>query len=121
LAIVGWEWIAVVAVIVMFLIWGPDKIPKVARALGQARREFEVASRQVTGAVTETRPVSSDDILLSTARDLGIETVGKTREEISAEIVAKGQQGSSASGVTSPPQEGQTPHVDQSEQAETTN
>ncbi len=80
-----------VIAIVIFL-WGPQKIPELARALGRAKREFDTASKEVTGAVTApaAAPVrSADEILVQTARQLGISTEGKTREQLSQEIVAK--------------------------------
>jgi len=40
MALVGME-IAVVVLVVALLIWGPKKVPELARALGQARRAFE--------------------------------------------------------------------------------
>ena len=83
--------IAVIAVVIF--LWGPQKIPELARALGRAKKEFDTASKEVTSAVaTGTPPAaprSADEILVSTARQLGISTEGKTREQISQEIVAK--------------------------------
>ncbi len=83
-----------VIAIVIFL-WGPQKIPELARALGRAKREFDTASKEVTGAVTAgpAAPVrSADEILVQTARQLGISTEGKTREQLSEEIVSKKMQ-----------------------------
>ena len=79
-----------VIAIVIFL-WGPQKIPELARALGRAKKEFDQASKEVTSAVSTqaTPPASGDEILVSTAKKLGIATEGKTREEISSEIVKR--------------------------------
>jgi sec-independent protein translocase protein TatA len=95
-AIVGWEWIVILAILVVIMIWGPDKIPKLARALGMARKEFEKAQREFTNPTPELEPAStadpklaSDDYLIQTAKSLGIETAGKTREQISKEILAR--------------------------------
>jgi sec-independent protein translocase protein TatA len=90
--------IAVVAII--FLIYGPKKIPQLARSIGLARKEFNDASKIVTGDIppaTSTDAVtpattSTGDSLIETAKKLGISTEGKTREEISEEIVKKAQQ-----------------------------
>jgi len=83
--------IAVIAVVIF--LWGPQKIPELARALGRAKKEFDTASKEVSSAVTTgaaaPAPRSADEILVSTARQLGISTEGKTREQISQEIVAK--------------------------------
>ena len=96
-----WEWTVIVCVLLVFFLWGPNKIPDLARAIGRARREFERASKELTNpleAPTST-PVStptstpsmtgSDDTLITTAKRLGISTVGKTRDEISDEILQK--------------------------------
>ena len=40
MALVGME-IAVVVLVVALLIWGPKKVPELARALGEARRSFD--------------------------------------------------------------------------------
>jgi len=40
MALVGME-IVVVVLVVALLIWGPKKVPELARALGEARRSFE--------------------------------------------------------------------------------
>ncbi|MEM3652625.1 MAG: twin-arginine translocase TatA/TatE family subunit [Nitrososphaerales archaeon] len=95
-AIVGWEWIVILAILAVIMIWGPDKIPKLARALGQARKEFEKAQKEFTNPTPEPEPAStsepkmaSDDYLIQTAKNLGIETAGKTREQISKEILER--------------------------------
>jgi len=83
-----------VIVVVIFL-WGPQKIPELARGLGRAKGEFDKASREfqssAAAAAEPMAPKSADQILVETARQLGIATQGKTREQISAEIVAKGK------------------------------
>jgi sec-independent protein translocase protein TatA len=83
LAVIG---IIVVVVVVM----GPKKIPELARALGMAKKEFEAG--QGTSA-TPVAPAASyqvgGDDLMAAAKRLGISTEGKTREQISAEIVRK--------------------------------
>lgn len=82
--ITGTEWIFIILVVVTLLIWGPKRIPELARGLGQARSEFERASKLPPVEIEKT----SEDILIETARKLGIQTEGKTKAEISAEIVA---------------------------------
>ncbi len=81
-----------VIVVVIFL-WGPQKIPELARALGRAKKEFDEGSRELvsggTSAQPPTPPKTADQVLLDTARQLGITTEGKTREQLSQEIVAK--------------------------------
>jgi sec-independent protein translocase protein TatA len=115
------QWVIIAVVVVVFLMYGPKKIPELARSLGSARKEFQSVTKtaeEVTGklkdpdalleslarAEPEQRPaaiqspqapptvpvaVQSDDALLDTARRLGIQTTGKTKEEISQEILAR--------------------------------
>jgi len=88
--IVGWEWVMIMIVVLGLILWGPKKIPELARSLGQARAEFERAQREAMKPLSAggSQP-SSDDALIETARKLGISTEGKTREQISKEIVEK--------------------------------
>jgi sec-independent protein translocase protein TatA len=41
-----WEAIMIGAVVIILVIWGPQKIPELAKALGQARHELERASKE---------------------------------------------------------------------------
>jgi len=90
--ITGWEWIVVVGIIAVLLLWGPKKLPELAKAIGEARKEFQKASKEVTKPPPEeeTKP-SGDDLLIETAQMLGISTEGKTKEQIAREIVEKGK------------------------------
>ncbi len=96
------ELIVIGVIVVVVLLWGPKKIPELARSLGMARKEFEQAKRVVqnpataltdsmTQGVQGQAPPSSDELLLQTARRLGINTQGKTKEQISEEIVTRGK------------------------------
>ncbi len=81
------QWIIVGIIAVLIFLWGPSKIPELARALGRAKKEFEEASKEFTSA--QTPPKTGDQILIETARQLGISTEGKTREQIAQEIINK--------------------------------
>ena len=74
-------WI-LIGTIVVFL-FGASKIPGLARALGQARREFDNATK---GVSMTNASVDSNDPLVAAAQKEGIDTVGKTREQIASEI-----------------------------------
>lgn len=103
MAIVGWEWIVVVAIVAIILIWGPGQIPKLAKSLGQAKKEMKDTLAESEENNSETNePDETDetttsndknkvkvDPLIVTAIKLGIDVTGKTREQISDEIVAK--------------------------------
>jgi sec-independent protein translocase protein TatA len=90
LAIVGYEWLIVLAIIVVLFVWGPQKLPEFAKSIGQARREIDNAYKEASNPTSPTpAPSSGTDRLIETAKRLGISTEGKTRVQISDEIVAK--------------------------------
>jgi sec-independent protein translocase protein TatA len=157
------ELLVVGAVVVVIFLWGPSKIPEMARSLGRAKKEFDSAQKDLqevtkqfqaqsglTGLTTaanaasaasggsildrltglmsavpqpesapSTQPAqlpqatpvvpavvpaaskSADEVLIDTAKQLGISTEGKTRQEISQEILAKAKAGSSGSSSSS--------------------
>ena len=88
----GFEWIVVVILVVVLLLWGPTKLPELARSIGLAKREFEKASKGLETELT-TAPTSKeleeDRKVLELAKSLGIETRGKTKAEILDEISKK--------------------------------
>ncbi|MDG6915321.1 MAG: twin-arginine translocase TatA/TatE family subunit [Nitrososphaerota archaeon] len=82
--------------IVVFIMWGPKKIPELARALGQAKGEFAAGAAQKpaglsglasTFASVSSPPLAGSEQLLETAEKLGIPTQGKTAQQISDAIV----------------------------------
>jgi sec-independent protein translocase protein TatA len=87
------QWIVIGVIVIVIFLWGPQKIPDIARALGSARREYEKASKDVGDSMQSgpqmTPDMTADQALMETARNLGISTEGKTRAQISQEIVAK--------------------------------
>jgi sec-independent protein translocase protein TatA len=105
----GWEWLIIGVIAIVVIMWGPAKIPEFAKALGRAKGEFSKAQQEFSTAAltaantpttttppaapvvnTQTQAIKSkDEILLSTAKNLGISTDGKTREEITQEISEK--------------------------------
>jgi sec-independent protein translocase protein TatA len=82
--------ILILAVVV--LLFGASRIPQLARSLGQARREFEKGSKGEPAVGTQAVPVgasmspSPDDPLVVAAQKEGIDTQGKTKEQIASEL-----------------------------------
>lgn len=95
------QWIVIAVVAIVFLMWGPKKIPELARSIGLARKEFNNASvgaaqvpsaaapRATPAPAAATAPSVKGDLLIDTAKKLGISTEGKSRDEISDAIVAR--------------------------------
>jgi sec-independent protein translocase protein TatA len=92
LAIVGYEGIIVGIIVIVLFIYGPHKLPEMARSIGQAKREFEKATKEFsTVALTpaQTPETVAQEPVIVAAKSLGITTEGKTKEEIAKEIAEK--------------------------------
>jgi len=102
----GLDWIIVGVIAIVIIMWGPSKIPEFARSLGRAKGEFEKAQKEFTNAALTTESTATanvalaapklsstmktkDEMLLEAAQGLGIQTDGKTRQQISEEISVK--------------------------------
>jgi sec-independent protein translocase protein TatA len=92
------EWVIIGVIVIVIFLWGPQKIPEIARSLGRAKKEFDQATKELSSTAAapqgqvQPQSKSGDEILIETARRLGIQTEGKTREQISEEIVRKSSQ-----------------------------
>jgi sec-independent protein translocase protein TatA len=89
-----WE-IALILAIVL-IIFGPKKLPELAKSVGDAIKQYRQASEgKITTSGSEVSPAvartQETNLLLETAKNLGIKTEGKTIEQISKEIQKKGQ------------------------------
>lgn len=85
-------WEIALILIVVLIIFGPKKLPELAKSIGSAIRQYKQATEGFLGEAEtpSLKAVESKDerlILLETAKKLGIQTEGKTPEEISEEIV----------------------------------
>jgi len=94
--IIGTEWI-ILGIIVIILLFGAQKLPDLARAIGRALGEFEKGKQQIEREIEEAKRIPATpaptaqsnadrEKLLKAAKELGIETEGKTDEEIRAEV-----------------------------------
>jgi sec-independent protein translocase protein TatA len=104
------QWIVIGVVVIALLMWGPNKIPQLAASIGKARREFDTARKEIENpmnallqSATQTPTAqapqpqapapqpqfSGDEVLIKTAREMGIPTEGKTREQLSLEMISR--------------------------------
>jgi sec-independent protein translocase protein TatA len=49
----GIEWLFIALIIILLILWEPQTIPRLARALAEARREYEKAASTVQELVEE--------------------------------------------------------------------
>jgi len=91
LPIEGVEWAIVFLVILIMLLWKPEKIGDIGRAIANAKREFEKAQKELSKTVIEEleERLIDDRKLLEVASKLGIKTSGLTRDEIRAAIAER--------------------------------
>ncbi len=89
----GMEWVLIFLIIL--LIFGPTKLPQLARGLGQAIYEFRRASQGLTESVREKESRKSlegvdEETLRKLAEKLGIKDVDKKeRDDLIAEIISE--------------------------------
>ncbi|MEM1531739.1 MAG: twin-arginine translocase TatA/TatE family subunit [Nitrososphaerota archaeon] len=96
MAIMGIEWIIIIILVVIFLIWGPSKIPELARSLGKAKKEFQKAMKEAeeikeqAASTIDVQELKKDvDMLMDMAKKLGVPTEGRTRTEIYNDVMEK--------------------------------
>ena len=76
------------------LLFGAGRIPAFARSLGQARREFDKAmkgnfdepSKAQSGSPQKAEISTPEDPLVEGAKKEGIDTTGKTKQEIASAL-----------------------------------
>ena len=96
----GWQEVVLIFAILL-LVFGPTKLPKIARELGKAMREFNKATSGLTKDIRSSSTVASrsslratdkwkrDKALSDIAKKLNITSEGKTNEQIAQEIIVK--------------------------------
>lgn len=90
-----WE-IALILAIVL-IIFGPKKLPELAKSMGDAIKQFRDSSSGILPSTSDTQTgakANTDGVLIENAKKLGIKTEGKTLEQISEEIVKVAQKAS---------------------------
>ncbi len=91
--IAGMEWIILVLAVVL-LLFGAKKIPEFARNLGKASAEFKrgkiMVEREIREEELEADNKDSESAKLKkVAKELGIDTKGKSKAQVKKEIANK--------------------------------
>lgn len=81
-------------IIIALILFGPKKLPELARAAGEAVRVFREESQKLTSEeLRESKKLSvSDEELKKLAEKLGIASEGKTKEQLVEEVIAKAKE-----------------------------
>ncbi len=73
----------VILALVLLLLFAPSKLPQLAKAIGQSIREIKKATKE-----SEEGGIDKEKIV-KIAQELGIETEGKSKEELMKEVMEK--------------------------------
>ena len=86
----------IILLFIFFMLFGAERLPKVARALGKSKGEFHHGLAEVTAAPDEDKTLTDleadgrtpEQALKEKAESEGITTVGRDTEDIKADIAA---------------------------------
>jgi len=81
-------------ILIALILFGPKKLPELAKAAGEAVRIFRQESERITSA-EESKPSSpsfSEEDLRKLAEKLGVSMEGKSREQLIEEIIKKAKE-----------------------------
>lgn len=78
-------WEIVLILLIVLILFGPKKLPELAKAVGDAVKNYRKASSGIWEE-DKSQPKSEASVLIETAKKMGIQTEGKTLEQISDEI-----------------------------------
>ena len=75
----------------VLLLFGPSKLPEMAKSLGEATRQYRSgmsnAKNNVRNEIENPTELSEEDKLVNTAKNLGIPTEGRRIEDIAQDIL----------------------------------
>jgi TatA/E family protein of Tat protein translocase len=76
---------------ILLIVFGPQKLPELARELGRVIQEFKKASGSIVDAASETLKYDDDvgNTILKIARNLDIDTEGKSIKDVLEEVGKK--------------------------------
>jgi len=88
---IGMNEMIVIGLAIVLLLFGAKKIPEFAKSLGRAQGEFQRGKLEVEREIRDSRlqSLEIEKPVQKAAKELGIDTQGKSDEEIKKEIVGK--------------------------------
>lgn len=81
MALIGWPELVLILAIIL-LLFGATRLRGLAKAVGESVREFKKA----TSESPKTRKEEEEEAIIEAARKMGIETEGKTIEQILSDM-----------------------------------
>ena len=74
---------------ILLIVFGPKKLPELARDLGRAVQEFKKASREIVDTASETLKDDDGNTILNIVEKLDINTEGNAIKKILEEVGKK--------------------------------
>ena len=76
---------------ILLLVFGPKKLPELAKELGKAIQEFNKTTAKITDMAVSSLKDEGDEkeMIIEIARNLGVETEGKPVKQLLEEIKMK--------------------------------
>ncbi len=88
----GMPEILIIVLVVVVLLFGAKKLPELARSIGRAKGEFDRGKMEIEREIREDKAKdekSNEKDVVKAAKNLGIDTQGKSEEELKVEIKKK--------------------------------
>jgi len=89
----GWEWIILLIIVALLLLFGPSKLPEFARSIGRAMGEFRRGKAQVERELRDELAMeergelgSGRDQVLRAARELVVPTEARELKDVRLDI-----------------------------------
>ena len=86
----------ILIIVIVILIFGASRIPELARSVGKsagefkkAQKEAEISYKEFEDSLKNTTPEAKESKIQKMAKDQGIDTRGKTDDQLLDEISAK--------------------------------
>lgn len=89
LALIGYEWLIALGILLVVFLWGPQKLPELARSIGLAKKEFEKTKSELSSVTSTALAAPPEDALITPARSVGVPTEGRIQGQIAKDIADK--------------------------------